>query len=254
MSLAHNLRREMEEGGEYVIRANADSGWFAVYPPKLEACLAKARARGRSSFNLVVYRTRNNDERDHFVIPASILGGEFVEDSLTTSAFNGKRRWNCTLRNEKVHVTHTGRSIDVARFHRNPLITEKQESSFRFAEEIQEGETFSEGGVTRIPVNRYERDNKARQRCIEKHGSVCAVCGFNFSMVYGDVMRGFIHVHHVKPLCDIGKDYQVNPVTDLIPVCPNCHAVIHSRHPPLALEDVQELRRKNIGEQESGPS
>ena len=248
MSLAHELREELEERGEYVIRANAASGWFAVYPPKLEACLAKAHASGRQSFNLVVYRTRGDDQRDHFVIPVSALESDFIPESVTTSTFNGMRRWNCTLRNEKVHVTHTGRSLDVSAFHRAPLITEQSDQPFRFAEEVFDDETFTEGGVTRVPVNRYERDNKARQRCIEKHGSICAVCGFDFAATYGDGMRGFIHVHHVKPLCEIRDNYEVNPTTDLIPVCPNCHAVIHSRRPPLTPDAVRKQRRKITSE------
>jgi hypothetical protein len=55
---------------------------------------------------------------------------------------------------------------------------------------------------------------------------------------------GFIHVHHRKPLALIGRSYAVNPVKDLVPVCPNCHAMLHTQNPPLSVEElVEELGR-----------
>ena len=54
--------------------------------------------------------------------------------------------------------------------------------------------------------------------------------------VYGEIAKGFIHVHHLIPLSEIKENYQVNPKTDLIPVCPNCHAMLHRQDPPLTPE------------------
>ena len=88
---------------------------------------------------------------------------------------------------------------------------------------------FVEGGVKSILENRYERNVKARGKCIAIHGSTCSICGFNFGQVYGDEFEGKIEVHHLIPLNEIQKDYVVNPTTDLIPVCSNCHSIIHSR-------------------------
>ncbi len=34
--------------------------------------------------------------------------------------------------------------------------------------------------------------------------------------------EGFIHVHHLKPLSEVGYEYRVDPIRDLRPVCPNC--------------------------------
>ena len=106
-------------------------------------------------------------------------------------------------------------------------------------EEIQDGVNYVEGSVSQVLVNRYERDPGAREACIRHHGAVCKACGFDFRAAYGEVAAGFIHVHHLIPLSSLGKDYVVNPVDDLRPVCPNCHAVIHRRSPPYSLEAVQ---------------
>lgn len=39
---------------------------------------------------------------------------------------------------------------------------------------------FYEGRVQQIYVNKYERNPSARRECIEHHGAVCKVCGFDF--------------------------------------------------------------------------
>jgi predicted HNH restriction endonuclease len=88
-------------------------------------------------------------------------------------------------------------------------------------------------------VNAYERNQEARRRCIERYGARCVVCGLDFGEVYGEVAEGLIHVHHLKPISEVGEGYVVDPVEDLRPVCPNCHAVIHLRSDiPYLIEDV----------------
>lgn len=89
--------------------------------------------------------------------------------------------------------------------------------------------THIEGAKTTVFVNRYERSSIARNKCIEHHGCYCHVCEINFQTTYGEVGKGFIHVHHIIPLSEIDKTYTVDYVNDLIPVCPNCHAMLHRK-------------------------
>lgn len=91
-----------------------------------------------------------------------------------------------------------------------------------------------------VTINAYERNAQARVACIKHHGCKCAVCGFNFVQVYGALGEGFIHVHHVVSIGKIGKQYEIDPVTDLIPVCPNCHAMIHRTEPLLTVEQLRD--------------
>ena len=83
-----------------------------------------------------------------------------------------------------------------------------------------------EGAKTTVCVNRFERSSIARQKCIESNGCYCHVCGLNFEEKYGAIGKDFIHVHHKIPLSEISEEYIVDPVNDLIPVCPNCHAML----------------------------
>ncbi|PYV94956.1 MAG: restriction endonuclease [Acidobacteria bacterium] len=111
------------------------------------------------------------------------------------------------------------------------------------AEEVAAAERFWEGALRRITVNAYERDPAARKACIVHFGTACRVCGFDFAARFGELGVGFIHVHHTKPLSEIGRDYAVDPTRDLIPVCPNCHAMLHQRTPPLSVAQLRQHMR-----------
>ncbi|MDR1270028.1 MAG: HNH endonuclease [Planctomycetaceae bacterium] len=82
------------------------------------------------------------------------------------------------------------------------------------------------------------RNPKARKKCLERYGYNCSVCGFNFEEGYGEIGKGLIHVHHLNPISKSEGKHKIN-LKDLRPVCPNCHAMLHSSEPPLSIEDLQ---------------
>ena len=101
---------------------------------------------------------------------------------------------------------------------------------------------YVEGTVSWVVVNKFERDRGARESCIRHYGAVCQGCRVEFEEMYGELGRGFIHVHHVVPLATIRKEYVINPIRDLRPVCPNCHAMLHrNREMPLTIENLRIL-------------
>ena len=100
---------------------------------------------------------------------------------------------------------------------------------------------YLEGRRVAVLMNRFERDRSAREACIKHYGSCCSVCGMSFGARYGEAMRDYIHVHHLKPLSQIGVNYQVDPINDLRPMCPNCHAVVHRRESQLSIEQARAL-------------
>jgi 5-methylcytosine-specific restriction endonuclease McrA len=101
--------------------------------------------------------------------------------------------------------------------------------------------TLREGATRHVTVNVYERNPEARRRCIEAHGTCCCVCGFSFGDVYGPEAEGYIHVHHLRPLSEIGAEYVVDPVQDLRPVCPNCHAMLHLGGGCRSIDDIRRM-------------
>ncbi|WP_052446637.1 HNH endonuclease [Candidatus Soleaferrea massiliensis] len=91
-------------------------------------------------------------------------------------------------------------------------------------------------------TTKYERDPKNRKAAIQIHGAVCAVCGFDFEKVYGEIGRGFIEVHHLVPLSSTGAIVDINPYTDLVCLCSNCHRMIHRRRDNvLTIEELKTM-------------
>ena len=89
---------------------------------------------------------------------------------------------------------------------------------------------YKESGIgKKVFVNKYERNTIARKKCLEVHGTSCMICGFNAATVYGDDFEGKIEVHHIVPINEIDAEYNIDPVQDLIPVCPNCHTMLHTK-------------------------
>ena len=44
---------------------------------------------------------------------------------------------------------------------------------------------------------------------------------------YGDIGEGYIEIHHVNPHHTFEGVHMVDPANDLIPLCSNCHSMIH---------------------------
>ena len=110
---------------------------------------------------------------------------------------------------------------------------------FVHPETLAETRTYHEGSVRRVLVSVYERDSAARDACLERHGFRCKACGMDFEKRYGEIGCEFIHVHHKKPLASCRSDYELDPVKDLVPVCPNCHAMLHTKDPPLSVAELK---------------
>jgi 5-methylcytosine-specific restriction enzyme A len=104
----------------------------------------------------------------------------------------------------------------------------------------------AEGNAIEVVSKRYERSRLNRAACIEIQGSRCLVCGFDFRETYGPIGEGFIHVHHVVSVSTVGPGTVINPARDLIPVCPNCHAMLHTSRPPVLPEILRQILRKRV--------
>lgn len=102
---------------------------------------------------------------------------------------------------------------------------------------------FEGNEVLRL-VTAYERDPKLREECLRLRGYDCAACGINLGDIYGELGEGFIHVHHILPLHQ-SKKRETNPSTDLIPLCPNCHCIIHRGGRMLSVEALKDAIKAN---------
>lgn len=108
-----------------------------------------------------------------------------------------------------------------------------------------ENEVFGEveGRQVEISSTKYERSRKNRLLCLMHYGYSCQICGFDFYKIYGEIAENFIHVHHIEQISSSGI-VKIDPIKDLIPLCPNCHSVIHLSTPPLKPVELQKILRK----------
>lgn len=106
---------------------------------------------------------------------------------------------------------------------------------------VNEKKVYLEGSKVPVSGSRIERSSPARAACIELHGTKCCICNFDFEGIYGNLGKGFIHVHHLKSIRASEGTHVVCPKTDLRPVCPNCHAMIHRYAENRSIEEIRSL-------------
>lgn len=107
----------------------------------------------------------------------------------------------------------------------------------------------SEGSPIQMFNTRYERKKVNREACIQLKGLRCVACGFDFGTIYGQIGTGYIEVHHVTPVSQIGSDYKINVMSDLEPLCANCHAMVHRNNPPILISELTRIIANQKGGQ-----
>ncbi|MEB6696396.1 HNH endonuclease [Mammaliicoccus sciuri] len=106
--------------------------------------------------------------------------------------------------------------------------------------EYVEGKSYVQYGI------KYERNQALRNEAIKIHGTTCKVCGFDFKAKYGELGEGFIEIHHLKPMFSINREIKVNPQKDLVPLCSNCHKMIHrNAKQPLTIKELTQIVSHN---------
>lgn len=69
----------------------------------------------------------------------------------------------------------------------------------------------------------------------------CELCGFDSASFYG---VAYCEAHHLTPLASLAEISETT-MRDLALVCANCHRIIHSKFPPLTLEEVATMIKQH---------
>lgn len=80
-------------------------------------------------------------------------------------------------------------------------------------------------------ASRYESDPDAARICRAHHGPACSVCGLDPEAMFGPEGAGVLQVHHIVPPALLTDQYELDPATDLVPLCPTCHTMAHAGFP-----------------------
>ncbi|MDT5123515.1 MAG: 5-methylcytosine-specific restriction enzyme [Acidobacteriota bacterium] len=184
-------------------------------------------------------------EHDAIVVTTSTPQKENLLFSIRVSKDKRPRLSEVELRKigatfgDELEFDFIGRGKAIVRILRQESNDREQKNIPPLPEEVEDSRKYVEGATRQVTINAFERNQKARQACINHFGLNCYVCSFNFEEFYGDMGKDFINVHHLKPISSVGEEYELDPIKDLRPVCPNCHAMIHSKRPPYTIEEVQ---------------
>ena len=240
-SVVGKLRKDLERCGEYVVRANISSGWFAVFPKTWTTRTDAAQRDGREGPNLIVYRTNSDNSRDHHAIPWSVVRDFLVDDTITHSEVNGSRRWNLTLKNGKLHVTHRPGKKEVSEYYGIPLLIEGKGAPVARQVPLVFDDNFSvlEGTAREATVMARSRNRKLRDLALKRSNGICEACDTDFSVLLGGEGVHVLQVHHRRQLARQEIPRPTSP-DDLAVVCANCHAIIHAD--PLNAVPVEFLR------------
>jgi hypothetical protein len=231
-SLAHSMRSQLESKGEYVVCANLENGWFAIFRNTWERRLAQCAASGRRGPNLIVYRTRSGAERDHHLIPFSVIAPMLSTEALTRQK-SGTYRWNLTLANNRLHVCNREGFVSIEGTFGARLLVESHVTvpSEIEREQISWGmrtyEDIVEGIAKECVVLSRSRSSTLRHEALRVSGGICACCGVNFSQVLNGRGLRALEVHHTKQLA-LRETPEATSLSDLAVVCANCHAIIHT--------------------------
>ena len=134
---------------------------------------------------------------------------------LGSKQFRGKDRPILAPNEKKSKKTVT--SIEEPKKESDPLLPESEEIS-------------TEGKSRQVNITRYERDPKDRKKALDRDNYQCQVCRIKFELVYGEIGKDYIEVHHLYPVSNMGEDYKfdaLDPERGLVCLCANCHAMIH---------------------------
>lgn len=213
----------------------AEIGWWFLFPNVGESGrTGHDYSNSWVSSDLLQWQSKNNAKLGHSQIQSMLSGESPVllfarEDNRSPFTYHGLVSPESVEDGSPVNVVWRVTSDPQMQIYPQPVSVEA------------EFESRAEGKPSLRYVTTYERNPKNRNDAIRLHGTACVVCGFDFFRAYGELGDGFIHIHHKSPVSESGI-VEVNPETDLAPVCPNCHAMIHRKQAStLTIDELREL-------------
>ena len=237
------MQRQLEDGGEYVVRANRN--WFAVFASTWQERLSTAQRQGREGPNLIVHRTESDDPRDHHVLPYMLVKDLLVDGTVTRSAVNGSIRWNLVLKDDKLRVSHRPGATNVNAFRGGRLLVEDtslipplelqvHEAAFnaKVEKSILDGAAARRARIRKAakrPAMRlvlahvYVRNPDVVAEVLFRANGACEVCRKPAPFRRAKDSSPYLEVHHKVQLADSGEDTLENTIA----TCPNCHRQAH---------------------------
>lgn len=257
-SLPFDVRKELHEGNECYFSSPSNEGdmLFEVkaYVQNEIRIVLEIKPQIHARAMLESISGADEEKKTHFINFLNSLKSKRVTVDLQVNGrpINDEELRNCTWNNfycrlTRVPITDSNEPFDL--FDVISEWTKQAVCLFLCLLPVSDQEELVgelEGSQYQVVCNKYERSPINRELCLAKKGYACGICGFDFERMYGNIGRRFIHVHHIVPVSMIGPNYQINPEKDLIPVCPNCHAMLHRKNPPYLPDEIKKVLEKRM--------
>ncbi|ONI46748.1 hypothetical protein AN644_02630 [Candidatus Epulonipiscium fishelsonii] len=141
---------------------------------------------------------------------------------------------NIIPKDEKVDTISITSNISV-----NP---EKEDTNIISMEENQKITTIIPIEETIAKIKLWE---ELKTICLEYYGAICEVCGTDYGYTYGNKFERLIDIHNMKSSNEEYDNLDVNPEEDLVPVCHNCHFIMHTKKPCYTIDEMKQLYEEN---------
>lgn len=161
----------------------------------------------------------------------------------------GKLRWGKKFRSVFSDLVagyffedNQGESVPLLRFRKIDHLN--YEICLIFVREIIEN-TFEVDPRLLSPREAYrlvEENFMWRIETMKYHGNQCALCGMDYVEIYGDPGKGRMQIHLREDL--EGEEIHPHVATDLMPICANCHDIVHGGMDPEELAAMIRLNRE----------
>ena len=134
-------------------------------------------------------------------------------------------------------------------------IVNKNKDTDKQIELFDENTTVIEGAEAVVKTKVYKRSSKLREKAIQFYTVddriKCHACCFDFEEFYGEYGKNFIEIHHQKPVFQFDGDDLEKTIEEalknVIPVCSNCHRMIHrKREKLLSLDELKAYIQKDL--------
>jgi len=233
-----NPQGEFPKGGPWATEYVNQDAFFIAF--------ANINSPGRTDLDIPNTYDEHNNEMTWYGKPNA-----HSEQPAFRSLFQGKTTLHIFARWDKEFVmfTYMGKP-KISSFQNDIIISDETQTiklSLVFDEFLNQGDELqplgkaAEGKVYLTTGKRFERNPRLRSECINYYGTNCQICGFKFEQIYGEIGVNYCHVHHITPLSEVAQSHDVCPKNDLIPVCPNCHAMLHKRKPPFTPDELKAI-------------
>jgi 5-methylcytosine-specific restriction enzyme A len=94
---------------------------------------------------------------------------------------------------------------------------------------------------------KIERNRTAARQAKKFHGTRCQACDLDFGERYGEIGKGFIEAHHLRPIATLeeGVPVKYEVAADFAVLCSNCHRMIHRLTDPSDLKTFRAILNAN---------